>query len=93
MVESISQSAGIKSMESISQGLADTINLLQKGIQAIGISQALQQVQDFLGEMGTTGPVPGKASTSFQAPSQSPQSQKKPAKGDDNLIRPSDLFG
>jgi hypothetical protein len=65
-------------MESISQGLADTINLLQKGIQAIGIQQALQQVQNFLGEMGTTGPVPGKASTSFQPPSPTqPQPQKQ----------------
>jgi len=98
MVENMSQSVGIKSMESISQGLGDTINLLQKGFQAIGIQQALRQVQDFLGEMGATGPAPGKASTSssqvvsFQPPSQA-QPQKKPSGGDDNLVKPSDLFG
>jgi len=91
MVESISQSAGIKSLESISQGLEDTINLLQKGTQAIGIQQALRQVQDFLGEMGGISPVSEKGSTvSFQAP---PKTQKKPSSSDDSLVKPSDLFG
>lgn len=95
MVETISQSAGIKSMESISQGLEDTINLLQKGTQAIGIQQALRQVQDFLVEMGASGPISEKGSSSgspvsYQPPS---KSQKKPSSGDDSLVKPSDLFG
>ena len=89
MVETISQSAGIKSLESISQGLEDTINLLQKGTQAIGIQQALRQVQDFIGEMGTTAPgggKPGSQVVSYQAPPQ------KKSQSDDNLVKPSDLF-
>ena len=52
MVENLSQSGGMKSLATLSQGLQDSINLLQKGVQALGIQQALNQVQEFLGEMG-----------------------------------------
>ena len=92
MVENLSQTGGMKSLASLSQGLQDSINLLQKGVQALGIQQALHQVQAFLGEMGGSVPATGSspAAVSFQPPQQG-QPQKK---GDEtHLIKPSDLFG
>lgn len=93
MVESLSQSGGLKGLASLSQGLQDSINLLQKGVQALGIQQALQQVQAFLGEMG--GTIPAGSGSSPQAVSFQPPQQGQPQKkGDEtHLIKPSDLFG
>jgi hypothetical protein len=91
MVENLS-SGGMKGLASLSQGLQDSIALLQKGVQALGIQQALRQVQDFLGEMGGSVPATGSSpsAVSFQPPQQG-QPQKKAE--DSHLIKPSDLFG
>ena len=93
MVETLSQSGGMKSLATLSQGLQDSINLLQKGVQALGIQQALTQVQEFLGEMGGNVPATGSnpSVVSFQPP-QPGQPQKK-SKADESLVKPSDLFG
>lgn len=92
MVESLSQGGGMKGLASLSQGLQDSINLLQKGVQALGIQQALHQVQEFLGEMGGNIPASGSSpqAVSFQPP---PQGQPQKKTDESHLVKPSDLFG
>ncbi|NVM53031.1 MAG: hypothetical protein HWN66_04965 [Candidatus Helarchaeota archaeon] len=90
MIENISQSAGMQNIMAAGQSLENAIAMLQKGVQAFEIQNALRQVQEFLGAMG------GSISSTRQSTSPSGQPQgvapQKQASGKDSLIKPSDLF-
>ena len=93
LMEGISQSAGMKNIMAASQSLETAISMLSKGVQAMEIHNALRQVQEFLGAMGSNVPA-GQVQVFQTQGSGSPQGggpQKKPE--DDSLIKPSDLFG
>lgn len=98
LLESISQSAGMKNIMEASQSLESAITMLQKGVQTMEIHNALRQVQEFLGAMGSAAPSAGGAkggqagAPSPAGPPQSGQPGKGPG-GSDSLIKPSDLFG
>ncbi|MHA1130558.1 MAG: hypothetical protein ACTSQI_06385 [Candidatus Helarchaeota archaeon] len=96
MIEQISQSAGMQNIMAASQSLETAITMLQKGVQTMQIHSTLRQVQDFLGAMGSAVSTGGSgvqvvAAQGGQVVSaQGAQPQK--SGGDDNLIKPSDLF-
>ena len=92
MIENISQSAGMKNIMAAGQSLENAITMLQKGVQAMEIQNALRQVQQFLGTMGGmsgTGQVAVPQSGSPQSSGAGGQAKKT---GEDSLIKPSDLF-
>ena len=92
MIEGLSQSAGMKNIAAAGQSLESAITMLQKGVQAMEIQNALRQVQQFLGQMGGMsgiGPVAAPQSGSPQSPGAGGPAKKS---GEDSLIKPSDLF-
>jgi hypothetical protein len=92
LLESISQSAGMKNIMAANQSLESAITMLQKGVQAMEIHNALRQVQEFLGAMGSE--VPSGQVQVFQAgTSSSGAAPQKTSQSKDSLIKPSDLFG
>ena len=93
-IEQISQSAGMTNIMAAGKSLENAIAMLQKGVQAFQIQNALRQVQEFLGAMGSAAPVGDQIQV--QAAPQGGQPQAgAPQKKDDtqHLIKPSDLFG
>ncbi len=99
LLENISQSAGMKNIMAASQTLENAIAMLQKGVQAMEIHNALRQVQDFLGAMGSSVPVTGTSSgvqnVTPQGTAAGPTQVGGPTQksdSDESLIKPSDLF-
>ncbi len=96
MIQQLSQSAGMTNIMAAGKSLETAIAMLQKGVQAFQIQNALRQVQEFLGAMGSGVPVGGQIQVQA-APkggqSQAGAPQQKESGEDTHLIKPSDLFG
>ena len=92
MIEGLSQSAGMQNIMAAGKSLETAIVMLQKGVQALEIQNALRQVQEFLGVMGAPGG--GKPQiVQVQGAPQGGQAGAPQAKSEEGNIRPSDLFG
>lgn len=90
LIESLSRTPGIQNLMAAGESLQNAINMLQKGVQAFQIQNALRQVQEFLGAMRSAGPVTGQAAPAGQPQQGGPQ--QAGGTREDSLIKPSDLF-
>lgn len=92
----IAQSAGMTNLATAGKALENAIAMLQKGVQAFQIQNALRQVQEFIGAMGSAAPVGGQVQVQNAPQTGQPQGsapQQEKGKSDEGLIKPSDLFG